>query len=178
LGVFKLLGILLAIFAIFLLVKTVNELKTKKKWWIAFMPLLLFLGLGISDSLVKLIQNAYIDVNDVSLFTSSLFFCSFIASIFYGLMQKHFIANFKNFKTLLGGVLLGLCNFGLLYFLIKALYFSGLDGSLVFGIVNLGIVVLSVLIGFVVFKEKLSTINWIGFAFAILAISLMTSMHA
>ncbi|NSW45264.1 MAG: DMT family transporter [Bacteroidales bacterium] len=179
LSIFKLLGIMLAILAIFLLVKTEpNNDKIMKKWWITFMPLLLFLGLGISDSLVKFIQNAYIDVKDASLFTSSLFFCSFVASFFYGLTQKNFIPYFKNIKNYIGGVILGLCNFGSLYFLIKALYFSGLDSSLVFGVVNLGIVVLSVLIGFTLFKEKLLKINWLGFVFAIVAIILMTSQHA
>jgi len=171
----KVVAIILAVFSIFLLVKREkNKTITKPGWWILFLPFFLFVGLGVSDSLVKLIQNEYIKPEDSSFFTSSLFSFSFIASLLVGLFQKEFFKKIFKLQNLIGGVLLGLANFGSLLYLLKALNYSGYDSSIVFGIVNLGIILLSVLIGFFVFNEKMQKINWAGIALAVVSILMLT----
>jgi EamA domain-containing membrane protein RarD len=55
----------------------------------------------------------------------------------------------------------------------KALNHSGIDSSLVFGINNLAIVSFSLILGFAIFKEKLSRLNWVGVAASILCIILL-----
>jgi multidrug transporter EmrE-like cation transporter len=47
---------------------------------------------------------------------------------------------------------------------------TGIDSSIVFGINNTGIVVLSVLTGYLVFNEKLRMINYLGIMLSIIAI--------
>ncbi|GAB4448996.1 MAG: DMT family transporter [Bacteroidales bacterium] len=171
----KVVAIILAVFSIFLLVKREkNKTITKTGWWILFLPFFLFVGLGVSDSLVKLIQNEYIKPEDSSFFTSSLFSFSFIASLLVGRFQKGFFKKIFKFQNIIGGVLLGLANFGSLLYLLKALNYSGYDSSIVFGIVNLGIILLSVLIGFFVFNEKMLKINWAGIALAVVSILMLT----
>jgi drug/metabolite transporter (DMT)-like permease len=141
---------------------------------IAFMPLILFIGSGSVDTLVKVAQHHFIPDNDLELFSSTLFAVSFISSL--TLLFKR-----KNEQKLLGrgtivlGILLGLVNFGSLYFLINALNRSGLDSSLVFGINNLSIVSLTLLIGNMFFREKLSKINWVGIFLSIICIVLLTT---
>jgi drug/metabolite transporter (DMT)-like permease len=141
---------------------------------IAFMPLILFIGSGSVDTLVKVAQHHFIPDNDLELFSSTLFAVSFISSL--TLLFKR-----KNEQKLLGrgtivlGILLGLVNFGSLYFLINALNRSGLDSSLVFGINNLSIVSLTLLIGNMFFREKLSKINWVGIILSIICIVLLTT---
>ncbi|MGQ9846950.1 MAG: hypothetical protein ACUVQP_05525 [Bacteroidales bacterium] len=174
----KLAAIVLSILSIFLLVKRdENNLIKNHQWWILFLPLFLFLGLGLSDTLVKLLQNEYIKPDDSSFFTSSLFSFSFIASFLIGVFQKQFFKNFLKIQNLIGGILLGLANFGSLLYLLKALNYSGYESSIVFGMVNLGIILLSVLIGLVLFNEKLKTINWVGIALALVSIVMFTFIN-
>lgn len=171
----KIVAMMLAVLSIFLLVKRdKNKTNVKSGWWILFLPFFLFVGLGISDSLVKLIQNEYIKPEDSSFFTSSLFSFSFIASLVIGVFQKNFFRKIVKFQNIIGGILLGLANFGSLLYLLKALNYSGYDSSIVFGIVNVGIILLSVLIGFVVFNEKMQKINWAGIALAVFSILMLT----
>jgi multidrug transporter EmrE-like cation transporter len=91
----------------------------------------------------------------------------------------------KSFRTLLRpaslfwGTLLGLGNYGSIWFLILALNSRTeenipLDGSAVFGINNIGIVGLSVILGLMVFREKLTRINWIGIILSFAAIYILS----
>jgi len=78
-------------------------------------------------------------------------------------------------KPLIWGIMLGISNFGSIYFLIRTLNHRSpqgniIDSSIVFGVNNTGIVVLSVFTGFIVFREKLKRINWIGVGLALVAI--------
>jgi len=77
-------------------------------------------------------------------------------------------------KNILGGVVFGVPNFASLIFFFNALESSGFGASQVFPIVSMGVVVLSALIGLILFKEKLSLMNWIGLGFAVLSIYLIT----
>lgn len=77
-----------------------------------------------------------------------------------------------NWKNLGAGILLGVPNFGSIYFLLKSLGI-GLDGSVVFPINNVSIIALSSLLAFLFFREKLSFYNVIGVVVAILSIVLI-----
>ena len=77
-------------------------------------------------------------------------------------------------KTILGGIVLGLVNFGSLYFLIKALQLDGWSSATVFTLNNVGIVMLSTLVGKFFFKEQLLPKNWAGIALAIVSIFMIT----
>jgi len=77
------------------------------------------------------------------------------------------------------GIALGISNYGSLYFIIRALNHqtnngNTFDGSIVFGINNLGVIALSVLIGLLFFKEKLLKINWIGIIISFIAIYILS----
>lgn len=168
---YKIIFLLLAILSIFLLVnREKNKQNANRTRLIILLPLFLFIALGISDSLVKLFQNEYMKPENSSLFTSSLFSFSFITSVLVGLTQKKFIKNIFMLKNIIGGFFLGLANYGSLFYLLKALNYSGVDSSVVFGIVNLGIILFSVLIGLFVFAEKMMKVNWVGVGIAIISI--------
>ena len=76
-------------------------------------------------------------------------------------------------KSIWGGILLGLLNFFLIYFLLKALSSGILESSQVFLTANVFIVVFSSISGVLIFKEKLSHINVIGILLSVLAIGLI-----
>ena len=77
------------------------------------------------------------------------------------------------------GLLLGSVNFGSIYFLVRALHYTSpagknMDSSVIFGANNISIVALSVLIGLLVFRERLKLVNWIGVMLSALALLLFT----
>jgi uncharacterized membrane protein len=77
------------------------------------------------------------------------------------------------------GFLLGSVNFGSIYFLVRALHYTSrtgwqMDSSVIFGANNISIVALSVLLGLLVFREKLRPVNWVGICLSALALLLFT----
>ncbi|MBI5538747.1 MAG: hypothetical protein HY951_01710 [Bacteroidia bacterium] len=170
----KLLGLGVALLALLLTIWRKPE--KKQEVFLMFLPLILFVGIGVIDTLVKYAQQDYVK-NDVSFFTAISFGVSLIAGLIAGITRKNFLKGFRNIPTVVFGIMLGMANFGSVYFMINALNKSGLESSVVFGLNNIGIVTISVFIGLIFFKEKLKIINWIGILLSIIAIWLLMGMH-
>ncbi len=169
----KLTGILLAMVAVLLIVYREKGMRLNRS--AIYLPLLLFVGMGMVDSLVKFAQYRYINDREVAYFTAILFLISFISGMLVTLAGKGRIKKLFNRKVLSWGVLLGIANFGSIFFLIRALNYrspggGGFDSSVVFAVNNTGIVALSVLAGLVLFKESLNTINRLGIVLSLAAI--------
>jgi drug/metabolite transporter (DMT)-like permease len=171
----KTAAIAVALFGVLLTIYRPGRGKVDKA--VVFIPLLLFIGMGVVDSMVKLAQHSYVIDDDTALFSGILFLNAFlsgvIAMIFYRKDNKQFLRR----AVWAWGLLLGIVNFGSIFFLVRALnYISpaglSLDGSVIFGANNISIVALSVLVGLLVFKEKLRSINWVGVVLSALALLL------
>jgi drug/metabolite transporter (DMT)-like permease len=168
-GIWKILGISLALPALILTMFQKDSLP--KKYFI--LPVLLFLGMGIVDSIIKFTQAEFLNKENLLIFTTFLFSISAITGIIFRIFKQSDI-NFLSIKLWAGGILLGSANLGSLYFFIQALSHSNLDSSLVFGINHIGIVSLSVFAGLVLFREKLKKINWIGILLSLITIIILT----
>lgn len=143
------------------------------------LPLVLFIGMGFVDSLVKFAQHKYVDNPDRALFSAILFFIAFLTGILFLPFRRQTIHNFKKSSTWIWGIILGIVNFGSIYLMVSALNYVGSDGnatdsSVIYGLNNIGIVSLSVMAGILIFSEKLRAINWIGIALSVLAIVLFS----
>jgi drug/metabolite transporter (DMT)-like permease len=173
LGILKMLGILLALFSVYLVsVRKRDGLSIDMKYFI--FPLLVFFGSGIVESTIKFLEDAYVPNDEVSLFSASTFlFACLTGLLFFGLKQLKTKSIFK-VKDAIGGFVLGIPNYFSIYFFILALRIEGLDSSSIFIINNVSIVLLSTLIGIIFFKEKMLGKNWLGIAIAILSIILIT----
>ena len=75
-----------------------------------------------------------------------------------------------NAASILGGLLLGCLNFANILFYIRAHQAYGSNPTLVFAGMNLGVITLGTLVGALVFKEKIHSINAAGIALALMAI--------
>lgn len=144
---------------------------------VVFLPLLLFVGMGVVDSLVKLAQHRYVMDEDTALFSAILFLNAFLSGLLAMLFYRKDNKRFAQGTTWFWGLLLGTVNFGSIFFLVRTLNYEspanmGMDGSVVFGANNISIVALSVLAGFLVFREKLSALNWVGIVLSALALLL------
>jgi len=168
----KVIQISLACVAV-LLVVSPNKNKTKvgtSVWY----PVIIFFGLGILDTLVKFSQYNYIkDEASSSMFSAVSFGVAGIIGILVLLFNRKLLKEVIKPKVLLFGTLLGLTNFGSIFFLINTLNDLKINNSLVFGINNIGIVGCSVLIAFLIFHEKFTKIKWIGLILSIFVLILM-----
>ena len=139
-----------------------------------YLPMILFVGMGVVDSLVKLAQFEYVSDRNLSLFTAILFGISALCGVGISLTsKKRFLSLFK-LNVLTWGILLGGVNFGSIYFLVRTLNFihpqwGTIDSSVVFGINNIGILTLSVLLGVILFREKLTRLNIAGILICLIA---------
>jgi drug/metabolite transporter (DMT)-like permease len=168
-GYQKVLGILLALVAVYL-----TSAKPKKNGTTIsksiYLPIILFLGSGIIDTSV----NHYAPKGNMALFLSLIFgMAGVIGLIIISINHLKSKSRF-NFKSIPFGFALGLVNYCSMYFLLKALRVNGLETSSVFTINNVAIVAFSTLVGLLLFKESISKKNWIGILIAIVAILLVT----
>jgi drug/metabolite transporter (DMT)-like permease len=164
----KILGIFIALIAVYL--ASVKEEKSSFKNAGLLFPVLLFLGSGIIDTTLKFVEVSYVEKEDVSVFSGSLF--GFAA--FFGLVIL-LIKSIKKrtpfgIKNIVAGIILGIPNYYSIIFLIKALQTDGFESSTLFTINNVGIVIVSTLVGILLFKEHFSLKNKIGVGLSIIGI--------
>ncbi|MDX1464057.1 MAG: DMT family transporter [Marinirhabdus sp.] len=172
LGVFKTIGIILALVAVYLAsVKNRDGLAIAPKNLI--FPVLVFLGSGFIDTSIKFLEGSYVAENDVPLFSATIFFSAFVLGIFVLLFQKIRGQFTFAWKNIIGGIALGIPNYFSIYFLVKALRSGLLESSGIFTVNNVAIVMLSTLVGILLFQEKLTPKNWIGIVLAVISILLI-----
>ena len=130
--------------------------------------LTVFVGMGVIDVLFKEVA-LYKDVP----YTTSLFIVyglAFILSlaVLIGLVIAKKIK--FTWRHIFFGWILGVANFGNILFYLKAHQALAGKPSTVFSAMNIGVVALGAIVGLVIFKEKLSTLNKVGIVLAIVAI--------
>lgn len=176
----KLVGIALALVAVVLTSYRQKHSDGEQKKFL--LPLILFIGMGIVDSFVKYAQAAYVSDEVNPIFSATVFGIAGITGFLALPFNKDATKDLMKLKTWVLGIVLGLVNFGSIYFIIGALNHIDIntgqqaEGSIIFGINNLSIVVLSVILGFVLFRERPSKVNWAGIALSVMAILILTTL--
>ena len=171
LGFLKVLGILMALAAVYF--ASIKQRKVAFKRSDLILPVLVFLGSGIIDTSIKYVQEVHIKEHEFPLFSATVFAAAaFVGLVF--IIFKAFKTPLKiSFKNILGGIALGVPNYFSIYYLLRALQNPTLNSASVFTINNVAIVMLSTLLGILLFKEQISAKNWGGIALAILSITLV-----
>ncbi|MBE7660381.1 EamA family transporter [Tenacibaculum finnmarkense] len=187
-GLIKIIGVLLALTSVYLAsaksdTASVN-LKDLKY------PILLFLGSGCIDTLLKYMEISYLSKSAIPMFLATIFGCAFIFGCFFMALQvlKASILDKKIksiqrkqeegkqiIKNIIGGIVLGIPNYYSMAFLIKALKTEGLESSTLFTINNVSVVILTTIFALLFFKEKLVKKNWIGIGLAVISILVVAS---
>ncbi|MDY8138283.1 DMT family transporter [Aquimarina sp. 2201CG5-10] len=168
-GVLKIIGIIIALFAVYLTaMKTTNGIAIKPENLI--FPILVFIGSGIIDTSIKYMETHHVAQNDIPIFSSTVFGCAALVGILISI-YKIFTGSFTiSIKNIIAGIALGVPNYGSIYFLIKALRHDGMDSSSIFTINNVAVLLVSTIAGILFFKEKLILKNWIGIILAVISI--------
>ncbi len=164
----KVIGIVLALFAFFLTFLKKGGLKITTKYY--YLPFFLFLASGFNVSAMKFAQHYFIN-DEFVLFLATAFSIALVLGIIAQLVWRS-KENFRfRAKNIVGGVILGLLNWWTLLFFLKGL--SVFDITFFVPIYYAGVIALSSLIAYFVFKEHLRPVNWVGIGLAIFAILLL-----
>ena len=169
--ILKISGLILATIAVFL--TSYRPIDKAKNIKLIVIPIAIFLGSGITDSIVKYAQTYHVPNSLSLLFPAVVFLTALLLGLIFILIKPKSISKNISIAELIGGTILGIANFGSLYFFILALNNSKLDSSVVFGLNNICIVLFSILIGMAIFKEKFSKVNFAGVLMAIIAILIL-----
>lgn len=173
-GFLKILGIILALVAVYLTsIKSKEGISIKYKNLI--FPLLVFVGSGIIDTSLKYLETSYVSETDVGLFSSTIFATAGLIGIIILIIQGFMGKLSISFRNILGGIALGIPNYYSIYFLVMALRSEGFESSTIFTLNHVAIVTLSTLVGIFLFKEHLIRKNWIGLAIAVISIILVAN---
>jgi drug/metabolite transporter (DMT)-like permease len=139
------------------------------------LPVLVIVGSGSIDTLMMWNERMHFKAEaDPLIFSTLIFTAAFLfGSIFF--MFKYNPKQFFGKHNALFGSLLGIPNFFSIFFLLQAIKYSSVQKSVLFGINNIGIVLISIIIGFFVFREKKTRYQWLGIAglvFSLLLVNL------
>ena len=173
--IIKIIAIVLALISVYFATRVnKNESLENKKTKKIIFPVFVFFGSGIIDALVNYANKRLIhSESENAVFSALLFFVAGCIGLFW-LLYLILIKKQKfYFKSIIGGIILGIPNFFSIYFILKALETGFLESSSLYPILNVLIVIFSALIGYLLFSEKLNKLNFIGISLAIIAILLM-----
>tara|TARA_R110002020_G_scaffold323714_1_gene539491 strand:- start:22196 stop:23056 length:861 start_codon:yes stop_codon:yes gene_type:complete len=168
LGPIKVVGILIALLAVYFVSLKEGEAKIKSVNLI--LPISLFLGSGLVDAAIKYLQAAYMAKGDFLLFSLTVFGAAGCTGFLLILFRSVGHPIKVNTKNLLAGTVLGIFNFFTLFFLLRALEGEILNSASIFTINNVATVLVSTLLGILLFKEKLRIKNWLGIVLAVSSI--------
>ncbi len=173
LTVVKILGLLLAIIAVYLTSITPEENRHALHTRGLLLALIIFIGSGINDSVVNYAFARLLTPGEFNVFNISIFAVAATAGAAALLYRGIFHHKRLEWKAVVGGILLGIPNFFSMYFLLKALNIPQWESSVIFPVNNMGIVVLTAICGWLLFREHLSRINLAGIIIALISIALM-----
>ena len=163
-------GIVLALVALVLVLggKGQNDKPNKTNW---LLPILIFFGTGTGDILMKLTEQR----NTAPDMSFMIAFIYMVALLFGILLVASNLIRKKSrwqWKSAIGGIGLGVINYFSTFFVYQAM--RQFDNVVLFPIYNIGVVSLTALTGWLLFKEKLTWKNYLGLAIAIIAVILIT----
>ncbi|KQS28422.1 DMT family transporter [Pedobacter sp. Leaf194] len=166
----KFIGLAVGFPAIVLTFLRKTDGESNSKNWV--FPIIVFFGFGVIDVLFKQIA-----LHKELPYTTSLFivFClAFLVSLVIVIIMVIRRKTKLQLVNVVCGLILGLFNFGNILFYLKAHKAFATNPSTVFAAMNLGVIVVGTIIGIVVFKERLSKLNYFGIVLAISAVILIT----
>ena len=170
----KALALVLALVAIVLSSLGNDSKHLSHSKWAFILPVIIFTGSGAIDLVFAWFSGPeFIPSSEYAMaFTSVPFTVAFILGAGIWFFQNGF-SKIPVKKDLLAGLLLGVVNFGSLFFLLGAYGIPGIDKSVIIPVVNIGVVLFSTFSAVVIYKDRPSKVAWSGLAIGCLSIIIL-----
>jgi drug/metabolite transporter (DMT)-like permease len=168
----KTVGLAAALSSLYLCTATAQDFGVTRVWLRRLLPILVFFMFGCHFTLLKFTQARYLDSSSYHLYVTTSFFFAFVTSVAIGLARISTRVGVRSGDLIAGGVL-GLINYGAIYFLVKVLSLEGWQSSQLFPIYSVGVVSVSSLLAMILFKERLSRLKTFGLVVGLMAVALL-----
>ena len=126
------------------------------------------------DTLIKYVQQNFLDENSNNAYLST----AFMFAGFFGTITLIYLLIIKkqkfNYKSMLAGIGIGIPNYFSIWCLVKVLKANDGNSSSIIPINNMGIVLFSTLMAWILFKEKITALNILGIILSVGAIALIS----
>ena len=175
LGIAKAAGISCAIAAV-VLVNLPSPNDPEKITWkhpLIFYPLMTFLLSGVIEIILFYVEAENLLQGDGIKFTATSFGQAGFLGLLYAIFRAFKTGKFFSRKDFIGGISLGIPNFMTIYLLVYLLG-KGWQGSVLFPINSIGILLLTALVGILAYKEKAERSKMLGLGLGTLAIILIS----
>lgn len=173
----KIVGVALALASIVLVnwpQKSIeNKQVAQKSRLLLLIPLATWLLAAVIEILFIRVQKEGLTNPNDPTFITTIFGTAGVVGLalcIFGWLTKRLTFSWKN---AIAGVALGIPNYGSMFFLLMALG-SGLEGSILFPVLNVAIIFATTVGAVWLFHERLSRLNWFGIALALAAIGLIS----
>ena len=134
---------------------------------------IIFIGSGFLDTLLKYVEQSYLNVDN----TNAFFIVAFSTAASLGIVTLAALLAGRRIKfdarSILAGIAIGIPNYFSIWFFIRVLKQYQGNSSAVIPINNIGIVLFSSIMAWLLFRERLNAINWTGIFLAVTAIALI-----
>ena len=170
-GWLKIIGMLAALIAVWMTSKKQEAGNFNMKY--ALFPILIFVGSGIIDALVNHLQQTIPNTALVPFLLSVAFLTALIIGLGVIIFRYFRYQERVGLKSIIGGIILGVPNYFSIYAVTKALNANLLETSALYPVNNMGIVVCSAIGATLIFRERLSLLNWSGILLSVAAIALI-----
>jgi drug/metabolite transporter (DMT)-like permease len=174
----KITGVVVALAAVVLTCyPSKNNTKAEKKvnQLLLLLPAVLFIGSGLLDTLIVYVKNNFFSTtgNNFNNFLITAFSVAGSIGIIILLGQILLGRQQFSFKAVAAGIIIGIPNYFSIWCLGKVISNYQGNSSAIIPVNNMGIVLFSAVAAWVLFKEKLSGLNWAGILLSIAAIALI-----
>lgn len=169
------LGIGVAVLAVIFTCYPANSVQNTLSVSIGLLsPMLLFVGSGLLDTLMNFIQHKYVtDLNRHNYLVTGFGIAGITGVLIAG--YGYIVGSRKwNLINIWGGIAIGIPNYFSIWCLVKFLSLSGEQSSVGIALNNMGIVLFSTVMAWILFKQSLSKVNMVGIFMAVIAIGMIT----
>jgi drug/metabolite transporter (DMT)-like permease len=142
-----------------------------KSGWLFLTPVVLFVGSGMLDTLIKYVEQGYLDETNKNLFLITAFGVAALIGGLFLMLQLITGKEKFDFRSVLAGILIGVPNYFSIWCLVQVLKTYGNRSASIIPVNNMSIVLFSSVMAWLLFREQLSRRNWAGIVLAIAAIA-------
>lgn len=169
----KTMGIILALLSIVLTCYRRTESGVHRSGLILLLPAVLFLGSGLLDTMIKYVEQSFLDESNNNDYLITAFLSAALVGMVLLSIQLLRKKQTLSWKAVLAGMAIGVPNYFSIWCLVRVLKDFTSNSSAIIPINNMGIVLFSSVMAFVLFREKLSAVNWVGIILSLIAIGLI-----
>ncbi|HMO31947.1 MAG TPA: hypothetical protein PKE63_03100 [Lacibacter sp.] len=137
------------------------------------LPVILFAGSGLLDTLIKYVEATHLNDNNKNAYLISAFGVAGLSGLLA--LTGLFITGRERFqpRAIAAGIMIGVPNYFSIWCLVQVLKNYTGNSTAILPINNMGIVLFSTLAAWLLFREHLSRVNWLGIVLALGAIALI-----